>query len=331
MARDFWRGLAQILIDAADVDIRTFQSKLVSSVRNRPAGRNLAFWAQDNPAGFEVLVHGLSIAAKQLGRNIRNKGMVSELLADQLSHLPYEFRQAFTGRDVGRLNQEMISAAEIEPEAEELIESRAKRAFRPSQNEFEPQQMLAQVQAGILTLIQGSREQGAFMGTLAREMIDALGCPEELTKFRDHFLKEKLIARSVLQPGVGKLTEVEKERMLAWMKERIGEPEITLEEAKEWSVNPLSVEFRRLRAEAFLAALDKSPTENVQLTDDSVIGVIISGTFAVASHSRLEELKELAEYKNRIPSLRTKWIGEGRPMQWFKALDLIEHEISKLT
>jgi hypothetical protein len=84
--------LARLLADAFDVDIQVFTEQALARLRETPAGTQLAAWASANRPGFEALIRIASVVARRVPRD---RGIVSDAIADALSRLPVQFRRAF--------------------------------------------------------------------------------------------------------------------------------------------------------------------------------------------------------------------------------------------
>ncbi len=114
MSTELWKSIAQVAIDAYDVDIGTFQQNFLNALRKSTGGSSFANWVSRNPILFEILVRVLSAAIKPHARSMRDRGLLVDALADQLIHFPSELRSAFVHADD---HKDTVETASSDPSA----------------------------------------------------------------------------------------------------------------------------------------------------------------------------------------------------------------------
>lgn len=94
---NFFRTLADLMVDASAPDIQLFQTKLLEMLANSTEAGGVRALAKDNPKLFVNLTRALSVLIRSWTKNSsRSRGTLISLLADQLELLPVDIRRALS-------------------------------------------------------------------------------------------------------------------------------------------------------------------------------------------------------------------------------------------
>lgn len=119
------KKIAQIIVDAFDVDMQIGAGDLIDKLMASLQGQQFAAWARANPTQFAVLIRGFSIVAKQVGRD---KGLLASTIFDQLSRIPAQLHKTIFDTPSGQSGATNFTASLIKTVAEELARGWAFRA-----------------------------------------------------------------------------------------------------------------------------------------------------------------------------------------------------------
>lgn len=86
--------LAQILIDAFDIDIQLFQNRLLQNIVNTQMGNRLSSWSRSNPQMFDMLLRFASVAIQRLPKD---KNLPTSFIVYQMKRFPFDLRRAVFG------------------------------------------------------------------------------------------------------------------------------------------------------------------------------------------------------------------------------------------
>jgi hypothetical protein len=313
MATRFWKQIAQVMLDAVDVDLRTFQQELIGQMRRHAYGRHFANWASKNPIPYEILVRSLSSTIKSQNRKLRSRGMVAEALADQLANLPYDFQCAFNAP----LSDEQNSDGSVEA----TIFTRA-----PSLDEL----------ATLIALTEDAREQGEFLGALMREFIRVLE-PEKLAQHINRFEENRVMQHPPLG-SKSSLSVSEQETFIRKLPAEFFDTDssnthsssgpIDLNSLADDFDQPLPQAIRVIRSKALLNAMRSPAGHSPILPANSstlhALPVLISATLAFLKEARPKDFSELVESKSNLSKVREIWTNEQRPKQWMQVLSIVD-------
>lgn len=84
------RSLAQLILDAFDVDLQIFAARLLHELRDSRSGDHLAEWAQRNPVAFRNLLRGISTVVQS---RPQRDGLLQSAITAQLQILPSELHR----------------------------------------------------------------------------------------------------------------------------------------------------------------------------------------------------------------------------------------------
>lgn len=87
------RKLAQLLLDAFDMDLHVYSVKVIQSLRQTDFGEDLSLWADENPVLFRNALRGVSLIVQRS----EAKSPVIETVMDQLERWPAEIFLSFEG------------------------------------------------------------------------------------------------------------------------------------------------------------------------------------------------------------------------------------------
>ena len=117
-----WDAIARVLVDAYDVDLQNYQTRLVRDLKNTPSGARFVDWAERNRSTFEILLRVVSVAVQRLPRD---RGVILDTVRDQLARLPADVRDAVltdSSTDSGGPARGLLSDREFSQQYEAALE-----------------------------------------------------------------------------------------------------------------------------------------------------------------------------------------------------------------
>lgn len=320
MASNIWRTLGEIIVDAADVDLRRFQASLAAKMKRQPAGQRFAGWAAANPMAFEALVRALSVVVQRLSRSLRNKGMLADTLAAQLSALPFEIRRAIVDEEPG-------PAAVLAAPTPTLPDN--DQPLLAVMNDLSLTDALAYIDSG--------RADGELLGALAREFFREVSPdPDTFSQLSKDLTQSMLKGSPSFFSSMSKRGRPERLTALASLVGALQESSVPddylrkladLSQMEAVADSPLWIARRKQFQSAFAAALGAPASHSPLATSpESVLGEIRYLVKSIVPADTSSQ--EITDFRIQILKIRSKWASDGRPRDWLIALDALESALA---